>query len=213
VTTAGEHIVPPLMEAFSTRHPDVTLSVEVGNRQRVFDLVRTHESDLAVGGRPPVEGVLGEPIFDNPIVIICAPGDPLARGTPSMEELGERPWLLRETGSGTRAMTEEFLAANELEPRVLTLGSNGAIKQAARAGLGISLQSRLTTQLELELGLLAAVDADCALPQRQWYLLQPKHGPVRPTVQQFLDFVRSPDGREAVERAGRPETSASSVSG
>jgi LysR family transcriptional regulator, low CO2-responsive transcriptional regulator len=203
VTTAGEHIVPALMEAFSARNPDITLSVEVGNRQRVFDLVRTHESDLAVGGRPPVEGVLGEPIFDNPIVIISAPGDPFTKRPPATEQLGERPWLLREKGSGTRAMTEEFLAANELQPRVLTLGSNGAIKQAARAGLGISLQSRLATQLELDLGLLATIDVDVPLPSRQWYLLRPQRGPVRPSVRQFLDFVRSDEGRLAVEPAGR----------
>ncbi len=209
VTTAGEHIVPQLMEAFSALNPDIALSVEVGNRKRVFDLVRSHQSDLAIGGRPPVEGVLGEPIFDNPIVIIAAPSDPLTRGTAAVEELGERPWLLREEGSGTRAMTEEFLAAHELSPRILTLGSNGAIKQAARAGLGISLQSRLATKLELELGLLSTVDVDLSLPKRQWYLLRPKHGPVRTTVQQFLDFVRSDEGRHAVERAEQPETSSS----
>ena len=37
VTTAGEHIVPALMEAFVALHPVVSLSVHVGNRQDVFD--------------------------------------------------------------------------------------------------------------------------------------------------------------------------------
>ena len=34
VTTAGEHIVPPLIEAFSTLHPDIKLNLDVGNRAR-----------------------------------------------------------------------------------------------------------------------------------------------------------------------------------
>ncbi len=98
-------------------------------------------------------------------------------------------------------MTEEFLASHDLDPEVLTLGSNGAIKQAARAGLGISLQSQLTAVLELELGLLATIDARVKLPRRQWYVLRPEHGPVRPAVDDFVAFVCDQAGREAVARA------------
>src|SRR5918911_5192851 len=201
VTTAGEHIVPPLIEAFSASHPEIALSVDVGNRQRVFERVRSHRTDVAIGGRPPSEGVVGEPFLDNPIVIITAPDDPLAgkRSVP-IEELGDRPWLFREEGSGTRMMTEEFLAAHELRPRILTLGSNGAIKQAARAGLGVSLQSRLATHLEVELGLLGTIHLDVPLPRRHWYVIRPAPGPVRPAVEQFLGFVRSGEAEVAVER-------------
>lgn len=204
VTTAGEHIVPQIMESFAVQHPEIVLSLEVGNRQLVFERVRTHQSDLAIAGRPPREGVVGEPFLDNPIVIITAPGDPLAgRPDPTVDELGARHWLLREEGSGTRTMTEEFLASNELQPRRLTLGSNGAIKQAARAGLGISLQSRLAVQLELDLGLLATLDVRLPLPRRQWYLLGPQQGPVRRPTEQFRAFLRSEHGRRALDRAAR----------
>lgn len=201
VTTAGEHIVPPLMQAFSASHPEIVLSLDVGNRERVFERVRSHRSDVAVGGRPPTEGVVGERFLENPIAIITAPGDPLAaKGAPMIEELAGRPWLLREEGSGTRTMTEEFLAAHELRPPLLTLGSNGAIKEAARAGLGVSLQSLLTARLELELGLLATIDVRVPLPQRDWYLLRPEQGPLRPPVEEFLAFVRS-QGSHVLNRA------------
>lgn len=201
VTTAGEHIVPPLMQAFSEAYPEIALSLDVGNRQRVFERVRSHRSDVAVGGRPPSEGVVGERFLANPIAIITASGDPLAgeRAVP-IEELAGRPWLLREEGSGTRTMTEEFLAAHDLRPHLLTLGSNGAIKEAARAGLGVALQSRLTARLELEVGLLATIDVSASLPQRHWYLLRPEHGPLRPPVGEFLAFVRS-RGTRALEEA------------
>jgi DNA-binding transcriptional LysR family regulator len=203
VTTAGEHIVPPLMEAFSARHPDIALSVDVGNRDRVFERIRSHESDIAIAGRPPPDGeIVGIPFLDNPIVLIAAPNDPLVQaGAVDVSELGTRPWLLREEGSGTRAMAEEFLAANDLRPEVLTLGSNGAIKHSARACLGISLQSRLAADLELELGLLATIDTSAAMPQRHWYLLQPARGPVRPSVKEFAEFAAGDEARRAVEDA------------
>lgn len=192
VTTAGEHIAPQLMKAYSALHPEVTLTLDVGNRERVFERLRSHRSDVAIGGRPPDDGVVGEAFLDNPIVVITAPDDPLAqRRRVRVDELGSRPWLLREEGSGTRSMTEEFLAGHDLHPPVRTLGSNGAIKQAARAGLGISLQSRLATQLEVGLGLLGTIDVGAPLPRRQWYVIRPAHGPLRRAVEQFLAFVKS----------------------
>jgi DNA-binding transcriptional LysR family regulator len=201
VTTAGEHIAPQLMQAFHARHPEIRLSVDVGNRERVFERLRTHRSDIAIGGRPPDEALTAQRFLDNPIVVITAPDDPLARHRRvRVEQLGSRPWLLREEGSGTRAMTEEFLGAHDLHPPIRTLGSNGAIKQAARAGLGVSLQSRLATHLEVELGLLATIPVDVPLPRRQWYVIRPAHGPLRPVVELFLDFVHSGEARDAVEQ-------------
>ena len=209
VTTAAEHIVPPLLEAFSERHPDVAVSLDVGNRERVFERLRSHRSDLAFGGRPPREGIEGERFQDNPVAIIAAPSDPLAgRTSVPIAALEGRPWLLREEGSGTRTMTEEFLSINGLDPAVLTLGSNGAIKQGARAGLGLALQSRLATELELELGLLVTLDVAITLPERHWYLLRARRGPMRPPVEQFLAFVRSAEGHAAIDRARLPASRA-----
>jgi DNA-binding transcriptional LysR family regulator len=203
VTTAAEHIVPPLVQEFSTRHPELTLTLDVGNRERVFREVASHRADVAIGGRPPAGGELsGEAFLDNPILLITAPGDQLARRrSVPVEELGGRPWLLREPGSGTRAMTEEFLARHELTPRMLTMGSNGAIKQAARAGLGVSLQSRAATALELGSGLLDTISLREPLPKRQWFALWPSAGPLREPVREFLDFVTSAAAKRLVERS------------
>lgn len=201
VTTAAEYIVPPLMRAFSDRHPDVRLTVDVGNRDHVFQRVSNHEADVAIGGRPSAEGrLIGAPFVDNPIVLITAPDDPLAqRPSVPVVELEDRPWLLREVGSGTRTMIEEFLHHHDLHPPLLTLGSNGAIKQAARAGLGVSLQSSSAAKLEHELGMLATIAIDEPLPERQWFVLRSAVGPVREPVRLFVEFAASAGALTALE--------------
>jgi DNA-binding transcriptional LysR family regulator len=208
VTTAAEYVVPPLMRAFSELHPELSLTVDVGNREHVFNKVASHETDVAIGGRPPPDGrLVGEPFLPNPILLITAPDDPLARRRPvSVGDLEERAWLLREPGSGTRTMTEEFLARHDVHPRVLTLGSNGAIKRAAAAGLGVSLQSASAAALELELGVVATIPVREDLPSRQWFALRPATGPRREPVTQFLEFVAGEAAREALARAA-PEAS------
>jgi len=197
VTTAAESFVPPLMRAFSEQHPDIELTLDVGNRQTVLDRVLNHSVDLAVSGRPPAdERLVAEPLMDNEIVCITAPDDPAAAdGLVDDAELAERAWLLREPGSGTRALNEQFLIERSLRPDTLTLGSNGAIKQAARAGLGVSLLSRAAVETELAAGLLGVLRLRDAPPPRPWFVLYSAVGPVRPPVEVFIDFVRAAAGQ------------------
>jgi DNA-binding transcriptional LysR family regulator len=208
VMTAGEHLVPPLIQAFGARHPHIEVTLHVGNRREVFARLFGHETDVVVSGRPPDdERLVGHVFAENELVLITAPGDPLARrSSVAIEELGGRPWLVREEGSGTRKLSEEYLAAHGLSPQLRTLGSNGAIKQAVRSGLGVALQSRAAVALELGLGMIAKVTPRGGLPRRHWHVVRSAVGPVRPEVEAFLAFLDSPPGRQAVaEGLGAPD--------
>ena len=202
MTTAGEYLVPQLIQAFRERHPELQISLDVGNREVVFQRVLDHVVDVAVTGRIPDDDRLtGHDFADNQFVLVTAPGDPLARRRwVAVEELAGRPWLLRETGSGTRTLVEEFLASRGISPRLLTLGSNGAIKQAARAGLGVALQSRAAVELELELGLLETISPRGGLPERRWHVVRSAVGPVREEVEAFMAFCRSPAAKHALAK-------------
>ena len=191
VTTAAESFVPSLMRAFSEQQPEIELSLVVGNRQDVLDRVLTHRDDVAILGKPPADDrLIAEPFMDNEIVCITAPDDPAAAGGAlDAADLAKRAWLLRESGSGTRMLNEQFLAERQLHPPTLTLGSNGAIKQAARAGLGVSLLSRAAVEAELESGRIGEIRLKDGPETRQWFVLSSAVGPTRPAVELFTTFV------------------------
>ena len=191
VTTAAESFVPPLMRSFSEGHEDVELTLEVGNREAVLERVLSHSVDVAFSGKPPADpGLIAEPIADNQIVCITAPNDPAVGPEPlGASDLERYRWLLREPGSGTRTLNEQYLTDNGLRPETLTMGSNGAIKQAARAGLGISLLSRAAVQGELAASLVAELTLKEPPATRPWFLLRAAAGPLRPTVRAFISFV------------------------
>jgi LysR family transcriptional regulator, low CO2-responsive transcriptional regulator len=193
VLTAGEHLMPALIQNFREHRPEINISLSVANRREVFRALAAHETDVVVSGRAPGEGDFEAAAFaDNDFALVTAPGDPLAkRSHVPVEELGERPWLVREPGSGTRRLTDEYLAANQLRPSLLTLGSNGAIKNAARIGLGLALQSRVAVQLELELGLLESIRPRGGLPERSWFVVWSGAGPTSEPVEAFTEYVQS----------------------
>jgi DNA-binding transcriptional LysR family regulator len=170
----------------------------------VFRSLANHEADLVVSGRPPDEGDFEAVAFaDNDFALVTAPGDPLAkRPWVATGELADRPWLVRERGSGTRRLCEDYLASKQLQPSLLTLGSNGAIKNAARIGLGVALQSRVAVQLELDLGLLESIRPRGGLPERSWFVVSSKAGPAREPVQAFTEYVQSNAARRALSVQG-----------
>jgi len=201
VTTAAESFVPPLMRAFAQSNDSIGMTLAVGNREQVLDLVLDHRADVAIGGRPPRDPrVQATPILPNHFVLITSPDDPHAAAGAAVDssELERRVWLMREPGSGTRVVNEEFLAAAALEPQTLTLGSNGAIKQAARAGLGIAFISRAAVALELDNGLLASLPVRHRPASRRWYAMCSTVGPRRAAVERFMTFAASPTAREAL---------------
>ena len=200
VATAAEYVVPSLLRAFHRLHPEVNLALEVANRATVFERVLEHEVDVAIAGRPPDdERIAGLAFLKNDLALIVAPDDALAGRTIRPEELADRVWLMREPGSGTRQLVAEFLAEHDLRPQSLTLGSNGAIKEAVRLGLGVSIQSRVAVEHELKTGSLAEVTLRGGLPRRQWYALHSATVPPRPAVEQFLEFANGPAGKQAFE--------------
>ena len=53
VTTAAESFVPQMMREFADAHPDVELTLDVGNRAHVIESVLRHSADVAISGTPP----------------------------------------------------------------------------------------------------------------------------------------------------------------
>src|SRR5262249_50643025 len=149
------------------------------------------------------ERIVGVAVLKNELALIVAPDDELA-GARSVkpERLAGRVWLMREQGSGTRQLVAEFLADHGLRPQTLTLGSNGAIKEAVRLGLGGPLRARGAADHGLRERARGEVAVRGGLPQRQWYALHSATVPPRPAVEQFLEFANGPAGRRAFEKRG-----------
>lgn len=206
VNTAGEYLMPPILRAFRTARPAARLSLEVSNRAGVFRRLERREADIAIGGIPPEGGEYETRAFlKNEHLVIAAPDHPLAyRRNLSFTDLAEATWLMREPGSGTRLFVESLLAARGLRPATMRIGSNGAIKESARAGLGISIQSRCALSFELASGMLISLDLMDTIPQRQWQAVCLAEGPRRPLVRPFLSFLNDPAGLRAVEEFRSP---------
>ena len=190
VTTAGERLVPPLLASFRAQLPDVDISLEVGNRRRIWELLAHHQVDLAIAGRPPAtQAVVTLATRPHQLVVVAARRGRAPVRRVGLSDLAAATWLLREEASGTRTAAEDFLRELELEPAVLTMGSNGAIREGVLIGLGITLVSRDAVAAELAEGTLEEWRCPPLPLRRQWHVAAPQDGFLSPTVELFLDHL------------------------
>ena len=206
VTTAGEHVVPRFLAAFRARHPEAGITLEVGNRDRVWEALENHTVDLAVGGRPPGDGRFVTLVTRPNVLVLVAAGT----GTPAVREVdvdtvSESVVLLREAGSGTRGTAEELLDELGVAPRTLTLGSNGAIRESVQVGLGITLISRDAVVRELDEGTLEEWRCPGIPCQRAWHVVARAQEHLPATAGLFLtDLVGAGAGGFTLVREAAP---------
>ncbi len=151
--TSAAYVLPPMLVDFRVLYPDAVYRVTVANTAHVTELVATGEAPLGlVEGlyRSPRVGV--EPYLADELVAVASESAPALHRIARAGDLLEVPLLLREPGSGTRAMVEAALAqvlGGSAPLRVHQLGSNQAVKMAVMAGLGVAFVSRWSVALEL----------------------------------------------------------------
>ncbi len=200
VTTAGEHLVPDVLERYHASHPAVDIRLIVTNRARARAPLADGTIDLAVMGRPPAGLHLhAEAFLENRLHLVCAPDHPLA-GADQVEALATTTLLVREEGSGSRAAAEEALGALGIEPRTMTLGSNSAVRAAARSGLGYAVIPELAVADDLTSGRLVSVPLPGFPLQRRWHVVwradRPLSAPARAFRSELLAW--------AADHAGSP---------
>jgi DNA-binding transcriptional LysR family regulator len=192
VATTANYFIPTLLGTFSRRHPGVTISLDVTNRETLLQQLSENIVDLVIMGQPPAElDAEADAFMENPLVIVAPPDHPLAREKKiPLTRLQEEIFLVREPGSGTRIAMERFFAEREMHLKTgMEVGSNEAIKQSVQAGLGLGLLSRATIEQELTLKRLVVLDVADFPIMRHWYLVHRRGKRLSAVAEAFRQFM------------------------
>jgi len=192
IVSNANYFMPRLLARFHSAHPGVQLRVVVANRDQLQRQLCNHEVDLVIMGEPPIDvETRFDPLAPQPFGILASPEDGLAarRAIPAAE-LAARPFLVRETGSGTRAAMDQFFRdVNITPPRVMELTSNETIKQAVMANMGLAFLSFHTAAIELQAGSLVALDVVGLPLMRRWHVVSLNETPLSEAAESLRSFI------------------------
>ncbi|WP_282701652.1 LysR family transcriptional regulator [Streptomyces sp. CC219B] len=167
VIGAGETLcsarLPGVIAALRRTHPEVEIHLHPTGTTDAVEGLRSGRLDLALLLEEKAEyaDLTAERLAAEPLVLVTAPGHPLAGGDGSgigWEELSREHVFLHEQGcSYSDRLARDLLAVPGAQPRLTRFGSIEAARSCVAAGLGLTLLPRVTVEGALSEGRLAEV--------------------------------------------------------
>ena len=193
-TTPGEYVLPLVIGRFRQVYPGIHVELIIGNTRTIIRRILDREMDLGMVGdrvEDPSNELETVDFQDDEIVMVAAPDHPASNmQNPTVKQVAELGLVMREVGSATRQSAERRFQELEIVPNIAAeLGSNQAIKQAATAGGGIGIISRLGITAELKAGMLVTLDVVNWNCHRSLTLIQPKNRYLSPSQRAFRAFI------------------------
>lgn len=192
VTSPANYFATRILSAFSRQFPDVTISLDVTNRQRILLQLDNYEPDVVIMGEPPKgRGLKSERLMPNPLMLIAPPDHPLKdKKNLTIQDLQDEEFVLREKGSGTRETIERHFAQCGVHCETkLEMSNNEAIKHAVSAGFGLGIVSLHTIRLELQDSLLIALNVEGFPLQRYWHVVTRSGKAISPIGEAFKGYL------------------------
>lgn len=189
VVSTAKSFAPVLVKMLKLLHPEVTIILEIGNRDAILKGIETGPLDLVILGRltrsPVVDAM---PLGLHPHGIDAPPDHPLAgRAALSWADLRAETFLTRERGSGTRIRMERYLdrLGDGEAHATVKMGTDETIKQAVMAWLGVAFQSPHTVVAELRHQRLTLHATANTPVERHWFLVHEAARPLEPVAQRL----------------------------
>ena len=193
VISTAQYFAPFALAAFQRLHPMVEMRVLIGNRSEMISGLDKFNLDMALMGYPPEHFPVDRVIIgDHPHVMVASPEHWLAkRQNIPLTEIARETILLRETGSGTRALLLGLLSAANVPngPRI-EIGGNEMIKHAVIAGMGVALLSAHTIAADVAAGRLAILDVEALPIVRQWFAVRRSERRQLPAADALWELLR-----------------------
>jgi DNA-binding transcriptional LysR family regulator len=163
------YVLPGILRAFRTTHPNVRLGVRTGHTEEVLEMVLRAEAHVGIGRpirHPDVELIS---LFDDEMLLVVAARHPFAsRGKVSLAELAvERLILFDRTSSYHELTSNLFRQAGVVPSSTLELDNVEAAKKMVQQGLGVALLPRMALASELKARSLRPVKLVGAPPVRR----------------------------------------------
>jgi DNA-binding transcriptional LysR family regulator len=190
IVTTAKYVMPRILGAFYRLLPQVSVTLNVGNRAHILERFGKQEDDLYLFSHPPSgPTVQATRILKNPLLVI-APADHWAAGRSQLRfaELRQERFLMREPGSATRMMFESWLSSQGIDlSNIMQIESNEAIRLSVASGLGLAVTSAHTLEQGRENLVILPVEG---FPlESNWYLVSRKDRRMPHAAMQLIRFI------------------------
>lgn len=158
--TIANYWLPAILKRFEAVCGDTPITVDVNSAKIITDKLLNNEFDIAfIEGPIAPKQLTAIPFSSYQLLAVCSPSHPISSSAEiSVTDLAAEKLLLREKGSAVRDVLDSvfLLHGISIEPTYTSVNS-GALLQAARHNLGITILPDILIQQEVANGEVTAI--------------------------------------------------------
>ncbi|WP_346936396.1 LysR family transcriptional regulator [Clostridium sp.] len=146
--TIGGYVLPPIIGNYKMNNNNIDIILQVENTENIIQKLFSGEIILGVIEGPfDKSKVIYEKFKDDELVFASSKNHEIAKKKKiTIEEILSEKLILREKGSGTRQIFEDYMAQQGFEPKNITpymeIGDITAILSLVESGLGATVVSK-----------------------------------------------------------------------
>ncbi len=191
-TIPGEYLLSSLIKNFRQTHSDINTKVYISDSREVVEKVISGSVCFGVTGFMPDHPDLEiEPFVEERLKLVCSMDYPVQRLN-DLSTIVKEPIIMREEGSGTKAVTLDYLKKNGFpmirNHKNMVFGSTKSSLSAIEAGLGIGWLSEYAISDSLKLEHIKIIDDAYDIP-RQLYIITYKKRTLSKGAATFRSFI------------------------
>jgi len=161
IETLAAFYLPPYLQAYRERFPEINVTLQPGNEPQIIESVKEGELDVGIILDPPFsDPELHTTVLREEQLVIIAHPDHRFAGQEEirLEDIESESLILTEDGCTYRAMLLKLLRNGHIGYRLAyEFGNLEAIKQCVTYGLGIALLPRIAVAEAVRQGQVVAI--------------------------------------------------------
>lgn len=186
-------ILAPICAQLKENHSDIRSSFIIENTRSLENRLLHNELDIAlIEGQVKSDHIAKLPLVKDTLMVICHRSHPFwHRETILPEELSGQNFILRELGSGTRTIFENYLQMAKVSVNVVgESASTAAIIDLVRHGLGLGVISYRCVERYADDDLVHACSIRDMPMDRLFYICYNTKMPIRTQMQDFIEACK-----------------------
>jgi len=174
-TTIIDYLMPSIVCDYMSKYPNVKIDLKEGNTKDIVNLVKEGKIDMGfIEGNVEDSDIIKEVIGQDELVVVSA-NEKLQNQKVTLEDISNFRWVLREEGSGTRAVFLNYIKPFNIKLNIfLSLGHTESIKSLLLSKKPLSCLSILAVHNEIENGSMFKVDIKDFYCTRNFYAIYHK---------------------------------------
>lgn len=188
----GVYLIPKLIKKFQILYPKIEINMVINSSKKLFEMLEKHEIEFVFLSHyvdMDKNKYVSRPFYTDELVLIVNNDHRLAnKSSCKLADIEDEVFITKNSHSSLYRFLDERVQDFNFEKRLI-ISNQEAIKHAVIEGIGISIMSKVSVEVEIKAGLIKALEIEDYNLTRDINLVYDRRKYITPAGHEFFQLL------------------------